>query len=57
MMETDAEERHRRRKQAEEEAAEIKELGNKEFQQGNYQKAVEYYSAVSSRPRVCCSDA
>ena len=45
-MEADAQARSERKKKAREEATAIKEMGNKEFQQGNYDKAVEYYTQV-----------
>ena len=44
---TDAQARNERKKKAREEATAIKEIGNKHFQEGNYNKAVEYYTQVS----------
>ena len=47
-MEADAQARNERKKKAREEATAIKEMGNKDFQEGDYDKAVEYYTQVSS---------
>ena len=47
-MEADAQARNERKKKAREEATAIKEMGNKHFQEGDYDKAVEYYTQVSS---------
>ena len=47
MMERDAEERYARRKKNEKLAMEQKDLGNEEFKNGNYEKAVEFYSEVN----------
>ena len=46
VMEADAQARTERKKKARDEATAIKEMGNKEFQQGKYEKAVEYYTQV-----------
>ncbi|KAK3591065.1 hypothetical protein CHS0354_005454 [Potamilus streckersoni] len=43
-LEKDARERAERRKEQEKESNEIKELGNAEFRQGNYETAVEHYT-------------
>ncbi|KAL3884297.1 hypothetical protein ACJMK2_024445 [Sinanodonta woodiana] len=43
-LENDARERAERRKKQEKESNEIKELGNAEFRQGNYETAVEHYT-------------
>ncbi len=43
-LEADAEDRQKRKQQARLEATAIKDKGNKEFKEGNYEKAVEYYT-------------
>ncbi|XP_062595259.1 tetratricopeptide repeat protein 12-like [Saccostrea cucullata] len=43
-MEADARERAERRKVGEKKANELKEKGNEEFRQGNYEKALEFYT-------------
>ena len=44
MMEQDANDRYERRKKNEKLAMVQKDLGNEEFKNGNYEKAVEFYS-------------
>lgn len=45
-MEADAKERAERRKERETTANTLKEQGNTEFKQGNFQKALELYNQV-----------
>ena len=54
-MEADAQARNERKKKAREEATAIKEMGNKHFQEGDYDKAVEYYTQVSERQKKKCT--
>ena len=48
VLEVDAEERARRRMDNMAHADRLKQSGNAEFKEGRYEKAVEYYSEVSS---------
>ncbi len=47
VLESDAKERYERRKLNTKLANELKDKGNVEFQNGNYEKAIEFYSEVS----------
>lgn len=47
-LEQDAKERYERRKQNEKIANELKDKGNSEFSNLNYEKAIEYYTEVMS---------
>ena len=49
MMEKDIQERNERRKKNSTEATRIKDLGNEQFKEGNYEKAVELYSQVTNK--------
>ena len=49
MMEKDIQERNERRKKNSAEATRIKDLGNEQFKEGNYEKAVELYSQVTNK--------
>ena len=51
MMEQDANDRYERRKKNEKLAMVQKDLGNEEFKNGNYEKAVEFYSEVKMMRR------
>ena len=48
VLERDASERRERRKVNTKQATELKEKGNAEFQAGNYEKAIEFYSKVNT---------
>ena len=48
-MQKDADERHERKKKAQEEAMVFKDKGNAEFKAGNYDQAIEFYTQV----RIC----
>lgn len=47
IMERDANERYQRKLETQKLANELKEKGNKEFQNKNYQKAFDYYTEVN----------
>ncbi len=51
-LEADAENRRKRKQQATLEASAIKDMGNQEFKEGNYEKAVEYYTLVGKTSRL-----
>jgi tetratricopeptide (TPR) repeat protein len=50
-MEEDCRERAERRKRHEKEAEQLKLLGNKQFTEGNYEKAVEFYTSALKEVR------
>ncbi|KAJ8316039.1 hypothetical protein KUTeg_006053 [Tegillarca granosa] len=50
-LEKDAEERYQRKKEARKEADQIKERGNDEFRQGNYEKALELYTEALTKTK------
>ena len=47
MLEKDANERHQRKRENTRLATALKEKGNAEFQRGNYQQAVDFYTEVN----------
>ena len=47
-MEQDVKEREQRRQQKKKKATELKDKGNIEFNAGNFEKAVDYYTEVST---------
>ena len=47
-LEEDAQERYKRKQEREKVAAGLKEKGNEEFRQGNYEKALDFYTQVCS---------
>ena len=47
-LEEDAQERFKRKRAREKVAEGLKEKGNEEFRQGNYEKALDFYTQVGS---------
>ena len=48
MMEQDANERYERKKENKKKSDKLKLKGNEEFKNGNYEKAIEFYTEVNS---------
>ena len=54
VMEQDAKERQERKRESKRKAEMLKQKGNSEFSQRNYEKAIEFYTEVNFKCKINC---